>query len=93
METIASTRARVRTTIELTPTAQDLRPLCPQCGGKRVELSTHVGVVFDVVGDADTADDLEVIAQHLDDADWSDDTGVRCPACGWRGTVAALART
>ena len=92
MATMASARDRVRTTIELTPTAHDLRPLCPQCEGKRVELSTQVGVVFDVVGDADTAHDLEVIAQRLDDADWGDDTGVHCPACGWRGTVAALAR-
>ena len=74
------------------------RPLCPSCGGEGVRIASTAAVYFDVVYDAAlqdlvvTAETFLIVASKIlvDDADWDEQSGVTCGACGWRGEVGGL---
>ncbi len=54
-----------------------------------MSITTSVQVCFQVAVDPDF-EELRVLDELMEDADWDEQTPATCTACGWRGAVAAL---
>lgn len=63
--------------------------LCPQCGGRHVNIQTWVRIDYEVILDGQE-NDLEVVSEMIGDAVWDANSPVRCPVCQWTGRVSDL---